>query len=113
MDYRIDQDGQVRIVRLHGPTDVRHALELRELLGSELSGRAARVLLDLREVTLVDSSGVGVFVAAHRRAAQAGAAFALAAPGRSVGRVFQLTRTDRLLRIFDTVEDGLLALRAA
>jgi anti-anti-sigma factor len=113
MEYRVDQDGIVRIVRLHGPTDVRHAIELRELLGNEISVASARVLLDLREVTLVDSSGVGVFIAAHRRAAQSGAALALAGAASNVARVFELTRTNRLLQIYPTVEEGLRALQAA
>jgi anti-anti-sigma factor len=97
---------------LQGPTDVSQALELRELLGQQIDGPAARVLLDLSGVTLVDSSGVGVLVAAHRRAAGAGAGFVLAGAPGPVGRVFELTRTDRLLRIFPTVEEGLDALRA-
>jgi anti-anti-sigma factor len=112
MDYTVDLQDGVRIVRLRGPTDVSQALELRELLGKEIDGPAARVLLDLSQVTLVDSSGVGVFVAAHRRAAGAGSSFALAGATGVVGKVFELTRTNRLLRIFPTVEEGLEALRA-
>jgi anti-anti-sigma factor len=113
VDYQLDQQDGVQIVRLGGPTDVSQALELRELLGRELDSPAARVLLDLRRVTLVDSSGVGVLVAAHRRAVGAGAQFALAEPSGGVGRVFELTRTNRLLRIYPTVEEGLEALRAS
>ncbi len=113
MEYRVDTHDGVQVVRLEGPTDVSQALELRDLLGREIDGPSARVLLDLSRVTLVDSSGVGVFVSAHRRAESAGAAFALAEPTSGVGRVFELTRTNRLLRIFPTVEDGLQALRGS
>jgi anti-sigma B factor antagonist len=112
VEYNLDDDSGVRIVRLQGPTDVSQALELRELLGQQIDAPGARVLLDLSAVTLVDSSGVGVLVAAHRRAEAAGATMALAGASQPVGRVFELTRTDRLLRIYSTVEDGLEALRA-
>jgi len=113
MQYQLEQDDGVKVVHLEGPTDVSQALELRELLGQQIDGPMARVLVDLTDVTLVDSSGVGVFVSAHRRAAGAGAKFALAGPVAGVGRVFELTRTNRLLDIFPSVDEGLEALRAA
>lgn len=112
MDYRIDTEGAVKLVRLSGPVDVSQALALRELLGAQIDGPGARVLVDLSEVTLIDSSGIGVMVSAHRRADGAGAAFALAGAGATVARVFSLTRTDRLLRLFDSVPEGVEALRA-
>jgi anti-sigma B factor antagonist len=112
MDYRIDSEGDVRVVRLSGPVDVSQALALRELLGGLIDSAGARVLVDLTEVTLIDSSGIGVMVSAHRRADGAGAAFALAGADPTVARVFSLTRTDRLLRLFASVPEGVEALRA-
>jgi anti-sigma B factor antagonist len=112
MDYRIDTEGAVKLVRLSGPVDVSQALQLRELLGAQIEGPGARVLVDLSEVTLIDSSGIGVMVSAHRRADAAGAGFVLAGAAASVARVFSLTRTDRLLRLFDSVPEGVEALRA-
>jgi anti-sigma B factor antagonist len=115
MDHRIETQEGIKIVRLSGPVDVSQALELRELLGAQIDGPGARVLVDLSDVTLIDSSGIGVMVGAHRRAdgAGAGAAFALAGAGATVARVFSLTRTDRLLRLYDSVPEGVEALRAA
>jgi len=113
MNYCVQQDDGVRVVHLEGPTDVSQAIALRELLGQQIDGPAARVLVDLSDVTLVDSSGVGVFISAHRRADATGAKFALAGPGAGVGRVFELTRTNRLLDIFPSVDEGVEALRAA
>lgn len=112
MRYSVEHDNGVKVVRLQGPTDVSQAVELRDLLGQQIDGPSARVLVDLSDVTLVDSSGVGVFVSAHRRAADAGAKFALAGAAATVGRVFELTRTNRLLEIFPSVDEGLQALRA-
>jgi anti-sigma B factor antagonist len=111
MEHRIETQDGIRIVRLSGPVDVSQALELRELLGTQIDGPGARVLVDLEEVPLIDSSGIGVMVGAHRRADGTGAGFALAAAGATVARVFELTRTDRLLRLYDTVPEGLEALR--
>jgi anti-sigma B factor antagonist len=102
----------VKVAALEGALGVAAALELRDLLDGLLEGPGAKVLLDLGAVTLIDSSGVGILVTAHRLADSRGAAFALAAAPGPVGRVFELTRTDKLLRIYATVEDGLAALAA-
>jgi stage II sporulation protein AA (anti-sigma F factor antagonist) len=107
-----DEDG-VTVIAPRGPIDVARALELRELLGPSVGEAGRRVLVDLSEVTLVDSSGVGLFVTSHRRAEEAGAMLALAGASGPVGRVFELTRTNKLLRIYPTVDEGLAALRGA
>ena len=113
MTHTIDDDGGVRVVHLAGAIDVSRSSELRDVLGQEISGPQARVLVDLSAVTLIDSSGIGVLVGAHRRAGAAGAALVLAQPGANVGRVFELTRTNRLLRIYETLDEGVQALHAA
>lgn len=96
-----------------GPIDVGHAPALRDLLAATVETAGGRLLVDLTNVTLVDSSGVGLFVTAHRHAESAGAVFALANPVGPVGRVFEMTRTNKLLRIYPTVDDGVAALRGA
>jgi anti-anti-sigma factor len=112
MDYKIDSEEGDKIVRLSGPLDVSQAMQLREVLGEQIDGPGARVLVDLGDVPLIDSSGIGVMVTAHRRADGAGASFALAGAGATVARVFSMTRTDKLLRVYPDVEQGVEALRA-
>ena len=110
MEHTIDEQGGVRVVRLTGPVDVSGAMELRDLLGKQLDGPGAKVLVDLSGVTLVDSSGIGIFVTAHRRADQVGGAMVLAAATQNVNHVFELTRTNTLLKIVPSVDEGVSAL---
>jgi anti-anti-sigma factor len=112
MEFTVEQDGARRIVHLDGAVDVSNAIRLREVLGEQLDGPGAGVLVDLSGVRLLDSSGIGIFLTAHRRAASLGARFVLAAPQASVGKVFELTRTDKLLHIVPTVAAGREALKA-
>lgn len=106
MDYEISEREGVKVVHLHGPIDVSRAMELRDLLGAQIDSSAARVLLDLSDVTVIDSSGIGILVTAHRRADGQGARFGLAGATGTVARVFEMTRTNKLLSIYDTVEEG-------
>ena len=113
IEHSLREEGGVTVIAPVGPIDVARALELRELLAAHVGEAGKRVLVDLSEVTLVDSSGVGLFVTAHRQAESAGASFGLANPVGPVGRVFELTRTNKLLRIYPTVADGVAALAEA
>lgn len=110
MDHEITEQDGVKIVHLHGPIDVSRAMELRDLLGAQIDSPSARVLLDLGDVTLIDSSGIGILVTAHRRADGQGARFGLAGATGTVARVFEMTRTNKLLSLHDTVAEGVAAL---
>lgn len=110
MEHEITQEGAVTVVHLHGPIDVSRSMELRELLGAKIDSASARVLLDLSDVSLIDSSGIGILVTAHRRADGQGARFALAGAAGTVARVFEMTRTNKLLSLYPSVDEGVAAL---
>ena len=55
------------------------------------------ILLDLREVTFLDSSAIHAFVTAHDYARQNGHRFILVGASASARRLFELTGTERLL----------------
>lgn len=112
MEHTIRNEEGVTVISIGGPIDVSKALELRNLLGEQVAAAGQKVLLEMSGVPLIDSSGIGVMVSAHRRAEQAGAAFALAEPSEAVAKVFALTRTDRLLSIYPSVAEGVAALSA-
>ena len=109
MKHTVSDESGVTVISLEGPIDVSQAMELRDILGRHLVAGGA-LLLDLGGTTLIDSSGIGVLVTAHRRAQEAGGRFALAGASANVGRVFELTRTNKLLEIHPTVEEGRAAL---
>lgn len=65
---------------------------------AEARSRAASVVVDLSEVTFIDSSALGRLLAFDRQLASAGGSFAVVAGGREVARALELTRLDRILR---------------
>ena len=110
MEYRVNEDDGVTVLGLEGDIDVSQAPELRDVLGPLVGREAGRLLLDLTGVRFIDSSGVGLLVTAQRRAAETGSQLVLAGPQPAVTRVFELTRTNRVFRIFPSVDEGRAAL---
>jgi anti-anti-sigma factor len=98
LDFDTSQDGPVAVVALTGELDLSGAAllegEIDRLLGD--SG-VATIVLDLRTLDFMDSSGLRLVVVTDMRARGAGRRFALVRGGETVHRVFELTRmSDRL-----------------
>jgi anti-sigma B factor antagonist len=88
--------GGIATVAIAGDLDLSTAPELeRSLSGVQHDGRP--VLLDLRRVSFMDSSGLRVILAADARARSTGSRLVLVEGPPSVQRVFELTLLDRRL----------------
>ena len=87
-------------VRVTGELDISTARRLAEMLG-QAEGRCPRVVLDLRELTFIDSAGVHVILDANLRASAAGRRLVLVRGPSQVDRVFDLARVSDTLEIVD------------
>lgn len=67
------------------------------------------IVLDLSNVEFVDSSGLGAIVGCLKRLGQRGD-LAIAGAGRSVAKVFALTRMDKVFRMHETPDEAVRAL---
>ena len=83
------------MVAVEGEVDTATAPELEELL-SEFD--RVRVVVDLENVTFVDSSGLATLAKAHQRISNAGGQLAIDRVQPSVQKVFEITRLTELFR---------------
>jgi anti-sigma B factor antagonist len=89
-----------------GEIDMSSAPELRSALAAD--GGAALVVLDLRAVTFLDSSALGVIVAQLRRARERGSRFAVAAgPGSEARRLLELSGLLGTVEVVEAPEGAL------
>ena len=70
--------------------------------------RTSTIVLDMSDVTFVDSTALGAIVGGHRLAAgRRGGWMRIAAPQANIDRILRLMAMDQLLGIYDTVEQAL------
>jgi len=74
-----------------GEVDSTSAPVLREHLETILDGDVQRLTIDLGQVTFLDSAGLCVLAAAHRRAVRQGVTMRVLASSRAVIRPLQIT----------------------
>ncbi|MFJ7147044.1 STAS domain-containing protein [Streptomyces sp. NPDC100445] len=96
----------IRVVTLAGEIDHATGETLRGALGS-CDGSGSRVVADLSRVTFMDSSGINIFIAAHRALTEAGGWLRLAAPGESVMRTLSIVGVDAVIDCRDTLDHAL------
>jgi anti-anti-sigma factor len=90
------------VITVRGELDLATAPQLEETLLPPLRDGSS-VLLDLRDLGFMDSTGVRVIVAAHLAAEEHGGHLALArcAPDGPVGRVLEISGLDGVLDVTD------------
>jgi anti-anti-sigma factor len=95
-------------VALSGELDISSAPQLREEL-VEAAGGSAVVILDLSELTFMDSSGLQAILTAHAHLAEAGCRLVLIRGGRQVQQIFEITGTESRLAFISAPVAGDLA----
>ncbi|HYW21662.1 MAG TPA: STAS domain-containing protein [Nodularia sp. (in: cyanobacteria)] len=76
----------------------------REITNLTLTG-ADIVLIDLKEVNFIDSSGLGALVSAMQSVKQANGKLFICSVNAQVKMIFELTKMDRILQIFATRDE--------
>lgn len=84
--------------------------QLREAMTAAVDAGARSCLVDLRDVTYLDSSGVGMLVMLFRHITRRGGQFKLLAPSPAARRVLGISQLTRVFDIFDDEADALLNL---
>jgi anti-sigma B factor antagonist len=82
------------VVRLVGELDLDVSSDAGTAIDELLDVGFARIVVDLRDVTFLDSSGIHTLVAAERSASRHNCALSLIRGPEPVHRVFELTHTD-------------------
>lgn len=103
MEIEIRSLGEVKLIRLSGKIMLGAALDrLRENLDDMMDNGANRFLLELAEVPMIDSSGIGLLVRYMTAAKQQGGALKLLNPSKFTVQTLKMIG---LLNLFEVFQD--------
>jgi anti-anti-sigma factor len=105
--FRVEvrNEGKAAVVVVSGELDLASGPQLEAVL-ERLSGPPTELLvIDLREVEFMDSTGLSIIVKAHQRFADAGHRLALVRGAPQVQRLLDLTGVAERLPLVDTPEE--------
>lgn len=98
------------VLALEGEIDLHESPNVREALRGLIEQKLPRVLIDLGEVTYIDSSGIAVLIDAMQRIQTYGGKLALFGIRDNVRTVFEIARLDAVFRIFPDKKAALAGL---
>jgi anti-sigma B factor antagonist len=94
MNYSRTDEDDATIVRIRGELDALSASELRPLLDEVVRDQCRNVRVDLSELRMVDSSGVGALVSLYKRVRTYGGAVTFEGVTAQPLVIFKLLRLD-------------------
>ncbi|MEU7585602.1 STAS domain-containing protein [Micromonospora sp. NPDC049230] len=108
MDFTLStRQGRIgTVVEVAGDLDMSTTPELRDRLREVVRSGAQSVVVDLSGVGFMDSSGLGILVVAYKDLRERGGSLALAGVAPPVRTVLSITSVDRVIDVFDTVNDA-------
>ena len=108
------RDPPAAVVALVGEHDAYSSERLENEL-TVLLDDGLRIVVDLRDASFIDSTTLGVLLAARQQAERAGLGFALVLPPdehAEVQKILKLTRLGRVFASFTSLDEGLRAAHA-
>jgi anti-sigma B factor antagonist len=97
--------GTALVLAVGGELDLSSSAALEQNLERALASDAPCVIVDLRAVEFIDSTGLGVLVKANQQARDAGRQFGLVQGGSQVQRLLSLTGLSERMTVADTPEE--------
>jgi anti-sigma B factor antagonist len=104
--FRLEQKYGTTIVVASGEVDLYTSPGLHEAMVAA-AACATRIIVDLRAVTFLDSTGLGVLAGAYTRARNEGGSVSLVGPSGLVREVLHITRLDDALPVYASLEDAI------
>ncbi len=91
--FRVETDRRAEdlLVRLFGDFDLAAFEEVDGMLGSVQLNGSKSVIVDLRGLQFIDSTGIRALIRAHKRAETAGRQFCIVRGSEQIQRIFELT----------------------
>ena len=102
----VQEQGDWTVLAVSGEIDIATAPSLREKLHSLLADGRSRLIVDLDDVTFLDSTALGVLVGLLKRARTEGGELRIVCNQPRVRKVFEITRLDSAFDLCNSVEDA-------
>jgi anti-sigma B factor antagonist len=101
--------GDVQILELIGNFDASSANVARQWFEQATAKAPANIIVNLKEVDFMDSTGLSVLVHGMKRSRENQGEVRLCNLQQPVRMIFELTRLDRVFEVFNSEEDAVIA----
>jgi anti-anti-sigma factor len=108
LSTEIEVHEDVTVVHCHGRIAYRDEAASLSRTVAQLLPSAQQIVLDLQDIEMIDSAGLGSLITALHLTNASGSSLRLASPNRQTLSLFQLTSLDTVFEIYPALQDALL-----
>ncbi len=105
IDLKTEDSGTL-IFKLRGSLDLATAPTVRAALTEATEKGNHDLIVDLTQLEFLDSTGLGVLIGAHRRAAERGGSFRLIVADGPISRLLNITGLIAVFSVYHSIEDA-------
>ncbi|MGA8988341.1 STAS domain-containing protein [Aeromicrobium sp.] len=95
-----------QIIEVGGEIDVYTAPKLREAIAASIDAGHTRLVIDVRKVDFLDSTGLGVLVGALKRVRADGGSLDIVCTQERILKIFEITGLDKVFGLHTTIEQA-------
>ncbi|MBV8497627.1 MAG: STAS domain-containing protein [Candidatus Eremiobacteraeota bacterium] len=106
IDLKTEDGGNTLVFRLRGSLDLATAPTVRAALSDATEKGSRHLLVDLSQLEFLDSTGLGVLIGAHRRAAERGGSLRLVVLDGPISRLLNITGLISVFAVYHSLDDA-------
>jgi anti-sigma B factor antagonist len=106
MEFKLEQDGDVRVALVCSESLSANNVKDFKSKISDLLGPNARIVLDMRSLKFVDSSGIGALVSCANNLNLLNGSLRLCNLTTQVRNLFEMVRVQKFFQVFDSREEA-------
>ncbi len=106
LEINVADSGGLRLLRLTGELDMAGVDQFERLLPADGSPKAGTVVVDLRGLTFIDSSGLRALIMADQRVRDEGGRFVVVRGPDRVNQVLEMTGVSKQIELVDEPPAG-------
>ncbi|PSF37532.1 anti-sigma factor antagonist [Aphanothece hegewaldii CCALA 016] len=95
----------VKVVQPSGILDSTQASKFRQEINELVQAQTEVIIIDFKDVTFMDSSGLGALVLSLKAVRSAGAKMFICSINEQIKMLFELTSMDRVFEVFASLEE--------
>lgn len=107
MDFKVDELGEVRVVRIIGNLDTQTSPDAQEKMTQLIDNGATKVLIDLEDLNYISSSGLRMLLLALKRLAGTNGELRVCNPNTMVQEVFDTSGFKDILAVYKSQAEAL------
>lgn len=99
-------EGDFEVIEVGGEIDVYTAPRLREAIVAAVDAGHTRLIVDVRKVDFLDSTGLGVLVGALKRVRGDGGSLDIVCSQERILKIFEITGLDKVFGLHATIDEA-------